>query len=219
MTAEILNRLLVTLDVAVEAFAVCEVKRGVRLLGKPENAVSVHYVLSGELHITVEGAATLVCPAGSIVLVPPNRVQYLAGVADPKKDMYAADHCTLGRDGLLLVDAADGKTGDLRVVCGMVMANVAGSFGLLDSLKSPIVANLSDLPFVRGAYAVMLDEIAEPGLGTRALVGALMKACLVPLIRQAFRAARTAVRTAEGLSQSSPGQGGLQRAGCTRRDP
>lgn len=186
MTAAILNRLLVTLDVAVEAFAVCEVRRGVRLVGKRENAVSVHYVLSGELHIAVEGAAPLVCQAGSIVLVPPNRVQYLAADADPKEAVVAADHCTLVRDGLLLVDAAEGRTGDLRVVCGMIMASVSGSFGLLDNLKSPIVADLSDLPFVRSAYAIMLDEIAEPGLGTRALVGALMKACLVPLIRRHF---------------------------------
>lgn len=186
MNAAILDRLLVTLDVAVEAFAVCEVKRGVRLIGKPENAVGVHYVLSGDMHLAVDDAAPIICGRGSIVLVPPNRAQQMAADATPQKNLIAADHCTLVRDGLLLVDAADGKQGDLRVVCGLIMASVSGSFGLLDNLKAPIVTDLGDLEFVRGAYAIMLDEIAQPGLGTRALVGALMKACLVPLIRRYF---------------------------------
>lgn len=37
MTHRNLDRLRVTLDVAVEAFAICEVRRDYRLIGKPAN--------------------------------------------------------------------------------------------------------------------------------------------------------------------------------------
>ena len=50
----VLDRLLMTLDVAVEAFAICEVRRGLRLLASSP-AIEVHYVLSGTMHLMVPG--------------------------------------------------------------------------------------------------------------------------------------------------------------------
>ena len=45
MSDQVLDRLLVTLDVAVEAFAICEVRRGLKLVGSGIDAIEVHYVL------------------------------------------------------------------------------------------------------------------------------------------------------------------------------
>ena len=40
-------------------------------------------------------------------------------------------------DALLQFDAAEGRTGDLRVMCATVTASYSGSFGLFDSLVGP----------------------------------------------------------------------------------
>ena len=186
MADQILDRLLVTLDVAVEAFAICEVKRGFRLAFDPLDAIVVHYVLQGELNLVTSGADPVTCGPGSVIVVPPGLSQSLAGDGVSTTEVAAAEHCSMERDGMLLFDAADGGTGDLRVVCGTIMASISGSFGLIDKVKQPIAGDLSDLVIVRDAFAVMLQEIGAPELGSRAMTGALMKACLVALFRRTF---------------------------------
>ena len=179
-----LDRLLVTLDVAVEAFAICEVRRGYRLVGKPTNSIEIHYVLAGTMFLMVPGAPTVMCGPGSIVIVPPNTPQAITADDGPAVDLAASENCKMTRDGLLLFDAAQDGAGDLRVVCGLIMASFSGSFGLLDQIKRPLVADLSNIDVVRHAFSIMLDEINGPKLGTRALTGALMKTCLVMLLRR-----------------------------------
>ncbi|MDH7971081.1 AraC family transcriptional regulator [Sphingomonas sp. AR_OL41] len=186
MSDVILDRLLTTMDVAVDAFAICEVRRGLRLIGGASAAVEVHYVLTGTLHLTVGDGPEVRCGPGSIIVVPAGLHQVMAADTAPAIDVRAADNCTPTRSGLLLFDAAEGGVGDVRVLCGLIAANISGSFGLLDAVKQPLVEDLSDLAMVRQSYATMLDEIGGEALGARALTGALMKACLVVLLRRHF---------------------------------
>ena len=185
MSETLLNRLLTQLTVDVEAFAVCEVARSTRLVVGPVAKIEIHYVLAGTLHLTAPGSATLVCPPGSLAIVPSGIRQIMAADDAPTRDVIAAECCSVVRDGMLLFDAAGGAPGALRLVCGKV---APGSCSLLDRIRSPIVEDLTDWPLARAAYALMLDEIGGWALGSRALIGALMKACLVMLFRR--RAAR-----------------------------
>ncbi len=186
MSEEILDRLLVTLDVAVDAFAICEVKRGLRLIARPKNAIEVHYVLSGTLHLLTPGASPIVCGPGGLVIIPPRMPQTIAADDQPARNVLAVDSCSIVHDGMLLFDVAEGEVGDLRMVCGAIAASVSGSYGLLDGVGAPIVEDMGDLEIVKTAYATMLGEINQPGLGSRALTGALMKTCLTMMIRRYF---------------------------------
>ncbi|MEO6217618.1 MAG: AraC family transcriptional regulator, partial [Sphingomonas sp.] len=189
MTEPILDHLLATMDVVVEAFAICEVSKGFQLVGGPSPAIEVHYVLSGTMHLMVPGQPAIVCGPGSVVLIPPGLAQTMAADDQPARDVSAAEHCTMTREGMMMFDATGGAgtgTGDLRVVCGLIMASISGSFGLLDAVTRPIVEDLSDVAIVRQGFALMLDEISAPTLGSRALIGALMKACVVILLRRHF---------------------------------
>ncbi|MEO6217039.1 MAG: AraC family transcriptional regulator, partial [Sphingomonas sp.] len=146
-----------------------------------------HYVLSGTMHLMVPGQPAIMCGPGSVVLIPPGLAQTMAADDQPARDVTAAEHCTMTREGMMMFDATAGAgTGDLRVVCGLIMASISGSFGLLDAVTRPIVEELSDVPIVRQGFALMLDEISAPTLGSRALIGALMKACVVMLLRRHF---------------------------------
>ena len=179
-----LDRLLVTLDVDVQTLAFCELRRGRRLVAPPIDALMVHYVLEGTMHMTIPGSEPVVCPAGSIALIPPAVPLHVTADEEPAYDVDATEHCTIGRDGVLVCDVADGGSGDLRYVSGIVLASFSGSFGLLDKVKSPIIQHLGEIEIVRQSYEVMLNEMAKSQVGARALTSALMKACLVLLIRQ-----------------------------------
>jgi AraC-like DNA-binding protein len=179
-----LDRLLVTLDVAVQNFAVCEVAVGRRLVAAPVDAIMVHYVLQGTMHVEIEGLEPLACEAGSLALIPPGMEPHITAQPGPATEVMAAEHGSVTSEGMLVFDAADGQPGDLRYVAGIVLASFSGSFGLLDKLEIPIAANLADSEIVSHAYRIMLDEIASPCLGSRALTSALMKSCLVIAIRR-----------------------------------
>ena len=145
------------------------------------------------MHLMVQGAETIICGPGSVVIVPPKTAQSIT--ADDDYTAAVSDQsCAIVRDGLLLLDAAHGGEGDLRLVCGYIMASISGAFGLLDGIDGPIVENIGDIAFVRDAYRVMLEEISGPGLGTRALTGSLMKACLVYVLRNHFARAEPGSR-------------------------
>jgi AraC family transcriptional regulator, activator of mtrCDE len=184
-----LDRLLVTLDVSVQSFAICEIKHGKRLVGAAVDAIMIHYVLAGTMHMTLPGQEPVVCGAGCVTLIPPGLQPAMAADDGPADDVVGADNAYL-RDGLLVMDAADGGTGDLRIAAGVVLASLSGSFGLLDRLRVPISENLSDNEMVRHAFATMLDEIARPTLGGRALTSSLMRACLLLVLQRYFRRSR-----------------------------
>ncbi|QQN62258.1 helix-turn-helix transcriptional regulator [Bradyrhizobium diazoefficiens] len=179
MNDDDLEHLLSTLDVAVEAPVICEVESGVRLVLEPKRCIEFHYVLGGTMHLTVSGSPPLVCRTGSLVIVPSGASQSLAAHSNPNRDLGRTDRCSGTGDGLQLCDAAGGNPDDLRLLCGVITSSSSGAFGLLDRVIEPIARDLSDAPIVRQAFAAILDEIGNPRLGTRAVVGTLMKMCLL----------------------------------------
>lgn len=186
MTEPMLDRLLMSLDVAIDAFAICEVNRGLQLVARPCDEIEVHYVLSGTMHLAVPGHAPLICGPGSVVLVPPHLAQTIGAEEAPGHQLVAMENCASTRNGMVRFDATGGAPGELRFVCGLITANISGSFGLLDTVRKPVVENLLDQPVVRNSYEMMSAELANPGMGSRALAGALMKACVLLLLRRHF---------------------------------
>lgn len=186
MAEPVLDRLLSTLAVDVDAFAVCEVGKGRELVVRPCTEIEVHYVLSGTMYLTVPGEQPIVCGPGSIVLVPPNLAQAISADGQPGKPVLARESFSSAANGMTRFDAEGGGDGDLRFVCGLITASISGSFGLLDAVRKPIVEDLSSLSVVRSSYELMAAELDKPDLGSRALTSALMKACVLLLLRRHF---------------------------------
>lgn len=178
-----LDRLLVTLDVDVQSLALCNVQHGHRLIADAVDAVMVHYVLSGTHHLTIEGFEPLSCGAGCIVIIPPGLTPKVSLDARPAIDVPARERTTLTREGMLIMDATDGGEPDLRFVAGIVRASFSGSFGLFDALTKPMKQHISS-PLLDPAFRLLLEEVSSPKLGARALTSALMKSCLVLMLRQ-----------------------------------
>lgn len=179
-----LDRLLAAAAIDLEAFAVCEISPDTRLVIPPLDNIEVHYVLSGTLHLAVEGADRIVATPGSVIVVPPHRGQRLGGSAQTGRETSSRSVCSQRGDGLNLYDAADGKAGAVRIMCGQITADILGSFGLFSGMAAPISADLADDPLVRPAFQTMLSETDGPGPCSSALSASLMKACLVLLLRR-----------------------------------
>lgn len=179
-----LDRLLATLDVQLHSFAVCDVQLGSRLVFEAMNVIVIHYVLAGEGALEVSGAAAAKIGAGSILIVPAGRAQALVAGATASSDVRAEENCAAVAGGMLKFDAAGGKSGDLRTICSTITATCGGTFGLFDGLAHPIVDDATEIPAVRTAFALLVEERAKPDIGTRALSGSLMRQCLVLLVRR-----------------------------------
>lgn len=192
MGTSTLDAFLGAVSVEIEAFAICEIGEDVRLIIPPVEMIEVHHILEGTLHLTIDEDESLEAGPGAMLIVPPMRLQHLATSSDAVTNKEAYDVCVPVREGMLVVDATDGKDPTLRIACGAVMPNPIGSYGPLKSLTRPVVENLSDFPVVSAAFAALLEEVSAPKEGTRALMSALMKACLVVLLRRHLEASRLA---------------------------
>src|SRR4051812_16760874 len=190
MATATVDALLEAVSVEIEAFAICEIGEGVRLIIPPVEMIEVHYVLEGTLHHTVDENESLEASPGSMLIVPPERLQHLATSSDTVTSRDCYDVCVPVREGMLVVDATDGSEPTLRIACGAVMPNPLGSFGPLKTLTRTVVEDLSDVPVVSAAFAALLEEIKAPKEGTRAMMSALMKSCLVVLLRRHLETSR-----------------------------
>jgi AraC-like DNA-binding protein len=200
MATSTLDTLFGALSVEIEAFAICEIGDEVGLILPPIDAIEVHHVLEGTLYLKIGDNEKVEAGPGAMLLVPPGNVQYLAASRDTVTNRPVAEACTPVRDGMLLVDVTDGKETTLRIACGAVVPDRNGSYGPLEGLLRPVAEDLSDVAVVSAAFTSLLEEVAAPTEGTRALTSALMKACLVLLLRRHLQTSRTA-GTAPALFQ------------------
>lgn len=183
MATETLDRLLTTLAVQLHAFAVCEIEAGWRLVIDGMDAIVVHYVLAGSGTVRTAAGPEAAFEAHSLILIPAGQRQSLGPAGLAVGESLAGDRCDLLADGLIRFVAGSGR-GGVTCACGSITASYAGALGLLDHLDRPLVAPTTGDDPLRQHFELMLAELAAPGFGTRALTEALMKLCLITLLRR-----------------------------------
>jgi AraC-like DNA-binding protein len=181
--AGLAERILDSMDVSVEAFAICRIARDAALVIPAISDLKIMYVLNGTMQLSVDGNESLVSPAGSIVLLPKNLGRTLMGQEPVKRTYSAQDVIRMGIHNLMYVDAFAGEEHDIRVLCGRIKIGFASDFDAFDGLVQPISAKPENDAFVRSAFQTMLDESRFRTAGSQALANTLMKACLVELLR------------------------------------
>ena len=183
MAVDILDRLLTTLAVRLHAFSVCEIGQRRRLAFPSFEAITVHYVLKGSGALRVGSGTWLPFGPQSVIIVPARQTHVLGDVA-PLSEVVQAEHqCALLGDGLIKFTTGEGRAETL-LVCGAISASYGGGLGLFGLLREPLIEDASTHPGLSAAFKLMLAEVASPGLGTQAMTEALMKQCLITLLRQ-----------------------------------
>jgi AraC-like DNA-binding protein len=178
------ERLLDSMDVRAEAFAICRIAHDAALHIPAISDLKIMYVLKGTMRLFVDGNDPLVSPAGSIVLLPKNLARTLTGDEPVSRTYSAEDVIHMGIHNLMYLDAFTGDDHDIRVLCGRVQIGFANDFDVFDGLVRPLSATPDNALLVRSAFEAMLDESRFRSAGSRTLANTLMKACLVELLRQ-----------------------------------
>ncbi len=183
MAGHILDNLLTTLSVRLHAFALCEIDPGYRLSFDPMEGVTIHYVLEGQGTLQSGNSRPIAYDTNCIMVVPARTHQSLGDAASVFREVPADETCEIINDGLIkfLAGAGAPKT---RIVCGTILATYAGTLGLFESLSEPIVVDTSDVEQLRYAFQAMLGELSSHAVGMRAMTEALMKQCLILVLRQ-----------------------------------
>lgn len=181
--ASLAERILDSMDVRVEAFAICRIARDAALVVPAISDLKIMYVLKGTLHLSVEGHESLVSPAGSIILLPKNLARTLSGQESIDRTFGIEEALHMGPHNLMYLDAFAGAEHEIRVLCGRIQIGLATDFDIFDGLVRPISAKPDNDAFVRSAFETMLDESRFRTAGSEILANTLMKACLVELLR------------------------------------
>lgn len=182
MKSETLDKLLCLLDVRLNAIGMCEVSQGWRLGLPCPDGVLIHYIL--------QGSGVLRSADGSVVSFRPDSLIFLHSncgsheiAATGEESLVAewkASSQPLG-EGMMQFCAGDGPIA-ITSACAMASAE-CGGLDIFEQLREPVVETLDQTSPVRTAFALMLDELRQPRLGTRALSEALMKQCLILALR------------------------------------
>ena len=184
MTATTYDQLLAALVVHLHSASVCTIGQGWRLAFAPLETVTVHHVIAGSGVVRVGNASPLPYAPGSVIIVPPRQSHVVGDAWSEAQEVNAEDHCGAFADGLAAFTAGYGP-GTL-LLCGAIPAPYQRALSLFDLLTEVVVEMPAD-DVGRGVFDLMRAEIAAPGLGTAAMTEALMKACLVALLRRRLR--------------------------------
>lgn len=191
MAIATIDKLLTSLAVRLHAFAVCEIKAGWRLAFDPMQAITIHYVLAGTGTVRVPGASENTYAPCTLIVIPAGVPQSLGEPGTVLGEASAAEHCGLAGDGMVRFTAGDGSR-DTLVTCGTITASYGGALGVFDQLRAPMVADLSEDATFRTLFASLLSELAAPGIGTQVMAEALMKQCVILLLRRQLLRAKAA---------------------------
>jgi AraC-like DNA-binding protein len=177
-----LDRLIDGLNVGVEPFAICEVRRDGNVVLEEHVNTALHYVLAGEgtaWHMT--GRSYSLTPH-TIIIAPPGSCLIVTCGQQPSMS-FAKPDCTDLPGGWHKAIVGEVGSG-LTMACGAVRASHLGVTGIFDRLRIPLFDSVVDDETFREPFVRLLKELAAPGPGTKALAESLMKQCLISLLRR-----------------------------------
>ncbi|MFQ6018838.1 MAG: helix-turn-helix domain-containing protein [Kiloniellaceae bacterium] len=178
----LLDRLLRGLDVSIDAFAICEVRREASFVLDEDRTVSIHYILSGEgVARPMTGPAIALAPH-TVIIMPP-AVCLVVSCGRERGMTLPAPECRPLPGGWEWATVGSGAPGIL-MACGTVRATHRQIVGTFDYLRSPLVESVATDVAFQEPFHRLLDELAAPRPGTKTLAEVLMKQCLIVLLRR-----------------------------------
>ena len=178
----LLDELLDGLDVRVSAFAICEVRREASLVIEDDKAASVHYVLSGGGYARSMTGWSAKLEPHTVMIAPPGTCLVVSCERSSQFDLPTPD-CRPLPGGWEWATVGEGPPG-VTLACGAIKATLQHAAGLFDHLRTPLSENVADDANFREPFLRLLDELAAPIAGTRALTEVLMKQCMIALLRR-----------------------------------
>jgi len=176
------------LEIDAEPFALCELQGRCELgLGRRSGA-TLHYILAGRGEILVHGRPPIGVERGTLVLVPSLHSHTLRSFGDPGHPIPDCHPAELDLVRHLQSGEQADTSGKLLAICSDVKVGLRGVGGLVDLVREPIVEQVpSDSP-MSAPVDRLLQELAAPTLGSRAMIRALLLQCIIQLLRTRLQA-------------------------------
>jgi AraC-like DNA-binding protein len=187
-----MERLLATMEVGVGAFTCCDVRRGYNLTFDASSTATVHYCMDGNGELMVIGGDSFKMRKHTFVLLSPGVVYSVGSVGKQLKghSRRRRFRAPLFAESVPTILAGEGKTG-IVTACGEVSVATGPSIDLFGSLSAPIIEHFDAPGGLRDQFIILLAESARPTIGTRALTEALLKQCLILLLRRMIQRGTT----------------------------
>lgn len=190
------------LEIATDPFALCELRGSCDLgLGRDPQA-TLHYILSGQGEITLKGRAPVQVAEGSLVLIPAMHSHALRSfgyTTEPLPDCKPAA-LNLAR----LLKQSDRESGaQLTALCSHVQVGLRGLADIIDLIREPLIECVSDHSKMRPALSAMIQELAHPGLGSRAMIRTLLTQCMIEMLRTRLSVRDSALHWMAALTDPS----------------
>ncbi len=174
-----LDDLLSGLSLRVDPLALCDVRQGRSLSMPPQDAAGVHYVLRGRGRIRFDDGSEIGFEPDTVVICPTGLGQRIEA---EEGEWLGPTRCVEPAIGLQWLHAGD-EGPQVLFACGLVRAPLGAMATPFDALPAPLAELIPPSGGMRRAFQGMLDELAEPQLGSRAMAESLMKQWLILLLR------------------------------------
>lgn len=182
MRTDTLERLLTTLDVRLDAMAVCEIGPTWRLRVDAIDKVICHFIVRGHGFLEYDDRR-IPLNAGTIVIVPPGFAKSISGDGIITQEIAAPDSCEDYEDGLLRFRACSDEA-SLVLGCASLAATCGGSLGIFEAIAEPLVAGVGGNPLFAGGFDALLKELSGPRIGAGVVAECLMKQAVMFMLRE-----------------------------------
>ncbi|WP_161958687.1 AraC family transcriptional regulator [Ferruginivarius sediminum] len=174
-----IDDLLSGLDLNVEPFALCDVREGQTLEVSGQKEATVHYALRGRGRLRFSDGSIVDVGPDTLVVCPRGLSQSIKATAGER----GATRCVDPKLGLeWLAAGEDGP--QVLLACGRIAAAGGALATPFDGLPAPLVEAAGPESALAMTFQVLLNEIATPRLGSRAMAESLMKQWLILLLRR-----------------------------------
>jgi AraC-like DNA-binding protein len=182
---ELIEQLLATMEVGVGAFTSCDVRLGYDLTFDASARATVHYCMDGIGELMVANGHSFQLRKHTFVLLPAGLVYSVNSVGKQRKGVLHRRRfrAPMFAESVPTILAGAGKTG-IVTACGEITVATRSNADLFQGLVSPIVEHFDGPQGLRNQFIILLAEWARPSMGTRALTEALLKQCLILLLRR-----------------------------------
>lgn len=176
-----IDRLLSVLEIRAAPFTICDVRSGWRLEFGSLDSTHAHIVLQGTCEFYCD-RATFAGKPQTFLLVPAGQ-PYSVETRSPVRRVFKATLPEPRPDGIIpVLRVGDGPPGVLTA-CGTVRALYSGTLDLLAAVPRAFAQSIAGADLLAAQLARLEPELAQPRAGTRAMIEAVLKQCLILLFR------------------------------------
>lgn len=185
LSASDLNNLMTALDIDVVALTEILVPRGHRVEMGSLDVPGIHYNLTGEGRIAIDGGPFMPLRPHLLIIVPPN-TPFVIEVDGDRPGLKSIERNCWTRDQDYLRVSLAGETPEVVQICGFFNASFGPSIGLFRELTSPVIEQFEPTDRIDHKLREAMAELLDQEVGMGAMTAALLKQVIISLLRRSM---------------------------------